>query len=307
MSQELKIYCNVAARTPEDGIVISEVYPVPIPETFDLVRGDQVNLSVYLVDGNGSFDVISGASGYTLKVAVGNPGGTVAAMQDSWNLITNGWGAYLDLNTQGIIDLLAGQPSVKTKIEIEVTDGSGKVRTYGQRSVRILNQTISGSSAVPTPVADYYTKTESNQKFVQNQSALTGLVGGTSTDLDSIATADTAVGVIAAVVILGVLSYYQLQAGTSAESSPDIIRPDDFNASTNAKIWVLTRQDLYGYGHTQTTPASTWNVNHGLGYRPSTVSVWIDNQQRIADVEHVDNDNLTVSFRGNQTGICRVF
>jgi hypothetical protein len=307
MSQELSIYVNVQARTPEDGFVVSEIYPVPIPETFDLVRGDQVKLSIYLVDGEGAFDAISGASGYTLKVAVGTPGGTVAAMQDSWSLITNGWTAYINLNTQGIADLLAGAQTVKTKMEVEVTDGSGNVRTYGQRSVRILNQTISGASTVPTPVADYYTKTETNQKFVQNQSAITGLVGGTSTDLDGIPTDGIAVGIVAAVIILGVLTYYQLHAGTTAESSPDVIRPDDFDASTNAKVWVLTRQDLFGYGHTQTTPASTWNVNHGLGYRPSTVSVWISNQQRIADVEHVDNDNLTVSFRGNQIGVCRVF
>ena len=306
MSQELKIYCNVNARTPEDGIVVSEVYPVPIPETFDFVRGDQVNLSVYLVDGNGAFDAISGSAGYTLKVAIGTPGGTVAAMQDTWNLITDGWGAYIDLNTQGIADLLNGEQTVKTKIEIEVTDGSGNVRTYGQRSVRILNQTISGSSSVPTPVSDYYTKVEANQKFVENQSAITGLTGGTSTDLDSIVTSGIAVGILAAVILADQLSYYQLQAATTAENSPLIIRPDDFNASTNAKVWKLIKQDLSGYTHTQTTPTSTWSVNHGLGYRPTSVSVWIDNEIRFADVTHVDVDNLTIGFRGNQTGICKV-
>ena len=306
MSQQLKIYCNANARTPEDGIVVSETYSVPIPETFDFVRGDQVNLSVYLVDGDGAFDAISGSAGYTLKVAVGTPGGTVAAMQDTWNLITNGWGAYLDLNTQGIIDLLDGNQSVKTKIEIEITDGSGKVRTYGQRAVRILNQTISGSSAVPTPVSDYYTKVETNQKFVENQSAITGLTGGTSTDLDSIVTAGIAVGIVAAVILSDQLSYYQLQSATTAENSPLIIRPDDFHATTNAKVWKLIKQDLSGYTHTQTTPASTWSVNHGLGFRPSSVSVWIDDEIRFADVTHVDTSNLTVGFRGNQTGICKV-
>lgn len=306
MSQELAIYCNVNARTPEDALVVSETYQVPIPETFDFVRGDQVNLSVYLTDGVGGFDAISGAAGYTLKVAVGEPGGTVAAMQDTWNTMTNGWGAYLDLNTQGVINLLNGQASVRTKLEIEVTDGSGKVRTYGQRTIRLLNQTISGSSAVPTPVSDYFTKPETNQKFVQNQSSITGLAGGTVTDLDSIVTSGVAVGMTVAVILSNVLSYYQLQAGTDAENSPHIIRPDDYASTTNEKIWRLVKQDLAGYTHTQTTPASTWSVNHGLGYRPSSVSVWISNQIRFADVTHVDVNNLTVSFRGNQTGICKV-
>lgn len=36
-----------------------------------------------------------------------------------------------------------------------------------------------------------------------------------------------------------VLRVYELVAGTNSESSPDIIRPDDYNASTNAKVWKL--------------------------------------------------------------------
>jgi hypothetical protein len=30
---------------------------------------------------------------------------------------------------------------------------------------------------------------------------------------------------------------FKLRAGTDAEVSPSIIRPDDYNASTNAKVW----------------------------------------------------------------------
>ena len=36
-----------------------------------------------------------------------------------------------------------------------------------------------------------------------------------------------------------IVSFYTLEAGTSAESSPDILRPNDYAASTNEKIWVL--------------------------------------------------------------------
>jgi hypothetical protein len=35
------------------------------------------------------------------------------------------------------------------------------------------------------------------------------------------------------------LRVYSLDAGTDAEAAPDIIRPDDFNGSTNAKVWRL--------------------------------------------------------------------
>lgn len=34
------------------------------------------------------------------------------------------------------------------------------------------------------------------------------------------------------------MSYYKLQYGTDAESSPDIIRPDDYATTTNERIWV---------------------------------------------------------------------
>jgi hypothetical protein len=36
-----------------------------------------------------------------------------------------------------------------------------------------------------------------------------------------------------------VLRVYELVAGTDAESSPSIIRPTDYNGSTNAKVWKL--------------------------------------------------------------------
>jgi hypothetical protein len=41
------------------------------------------------------------------------------------------------------------------------------------------------------------------------------------------------------VLIGGMISVYRLRAGTDAESSPFIIRPDDYAASTNEKVWEL--------------------------------------------------------------------
>ena len=67
--------------------------------------------------------------------------------------------------------------------------------------------------------------------------SLTGLTGGTATDLDGVATASLAVGLIRMTLVSGELGFYELQAGTDAESSPDVIRPDDYAASANEKIW----------------------------------------------------------------------
>lgn len=75
---------------------------------------------------------------------------------------------------------------------------------------------------------------------------ITSKTGGTSADLDSVPT----VAVTAGKIVMfkdadssDVLRYYQLTAGTDAESSPTVIRPDDYNASTNAKVWMQRQVD----------------------------------------------------------------
>lgn len=67
---------------------------------------------------------------------------------------------------------------------------------------------------------------------------VTGFTGGGSTNLDGVAT--TAITVPALYwfkhATLGGRGYV-LRAGTDAEASPGIIRPDDYNGATNAKVW----------------------------------------------------------------------
>jgi hypothetical protein len=64
------------------------------------------------------------------------------------------------------------------------------------------------------------------------------------TDLKAIATASVTVGPI---VIFrdtssaDLLRVYQLVSGTTAESSPDFIRPNDYDGTTNTKVWRLAK------------------------------------------------------------------
>jgi hypothetical protein len=55
----------------------------------------------------------------------------------------------------------------------------------------------------------------------------------------------------------------------------------------------------------QTVPASTWSVNHNLGYRPTACTLWIGDQVGFADVVHLDDNNLEVRFAANRTGVFR--
>jgi hypothetical protein len=70
--------------------------------------------------------------------------------------------------------------------------------------------------------------------------SITGLLGGGATNLDGLVTAtgNYTVGICIFLVIGGVPAIYQLISGSNAESSPSIIRPNDFDEMTNAKVWI---------------------------------------------------------------------
>ena len=73
-------------------------------------------------------------------------------------------------------------------------------------------------------------------------STITGLTGGTATDLDSLETVDGSTYGSGSVVVLtysDTEQHWLLRAGTNAENATGgIVRPDDYATSTNEKIWV---------------------------------------------------------------------
>jgi hypothetical protein len=104
---------------------------------------------------------------------------------------------------------------------------------------------LSGLSATPSTVVNDPTYLTADQVAAAIAAAvtfypsLTGLTGGGSSNLDGLATTAFAVGTLREFVIPGQGKVsYQLQSGTAAANSPGIIHPTDYNASTNAKIWV---------------------------------------------------------------------
>jgi hypothetical protein len=51
------------------------------------------------------------------------------------------------------------------------------------------------------------------------------------------------------------------------------------------------------YVHTQSTPAAVWTINHNLGYRPGGILIEDSGGNTwIGDVDHVDDNTLTVTF-----------
>ena len=115
----------------------------------------------------------------------------------------------------------------------------------------IKHDVLSGSEGTPIDAADpnEYALISNTIQYFAN---LSGLTGGTATDLDSIATVSRDVGESVYLQISNVQYVYKLTAGTDAESSPDI-RPDDYDGTTNQKVWV--RQQTSSAAGTSFTPA----------------------------------------------------
>jgi len=229
------LYINTTAD-PGEAFCISELTPHRI-ETPDLVLTDKPRFNLYLVDGVGDFDDISGAGGYSVEMLIGLLGQQAVAAQTAWSTITNGWAGELDLNTVELLDLFGSEETVEAFAQITITDGSARPRTYAQQRVRLINKVLPAGPGSPTPVDSYLTDTETLNEFVQNRSAITGLTGGGALNLDGIPTLSVSAGWLVAFVISGTLSFYQLVNGTDAESVPSVIRPDDYQIGVNEKIW----------------------------------------------------------------------
>lgn len=90
---------------------------------------------------------------------------TPAALQTTWAQITNGWQARLDCNTQGLFDLLAGAASVSSKLELQLVDVDGNIRTVGQPECLIRNEVVDPSALVPATLPSYYTAAQMDAIF----------------------------------------------------------------------------------------------------------------------------------------------
>lgn len=172
--------------------------------------------------------------------------------------------AELDLNTTQINTLLARDDAnsgndvaaiENAQLELTFTESSGgKPRSsINDVSVTIKHDILLGGEGTPSNAGDpdeYLLKSDGIE-FIPE---VTSQIGGTSADLDNIITTTRTVGEVVAFVDADTsdqLRFYQLTSGTDAESAPDVIRPDDYAASTNEKVWKL-RQSTSGGGGAST-------------------------------------------------------
>lgn len=279
-------------------------------------RGERVRFRLVFLDANpdggieAPFTARDG-TGYRARVAI-RLGATLLAYSSNWTW--NAEGAFfegsLSLSTAELNAALttAGE-QLRATFEVELSGGPlGEVYKADQAIV-VVNSALTEEPQVVDPLEldEYYTKGHADLRFVQNRSTLTGLTGGGDYNLDGIPTAGDmqTVGTLAAVVLQDEVSFYQLQNGTQAEDAPGVIRPDDFDAENNPKLWVRVGADGAAGAGLQYWDESTEIVGGGQA------SKWTPNAEGLAEMAApVVPDVLTedvASFGTQPTGRYRVY
>ncbi|MFZ4597826.1 MAG: hypothetical protein ACOYNN_04200 [Terrimicrobiaceae bacterium] len=124
--------------------------------------------------------------------------------------------------------------------EIEWSDAG--VFSTPTLSVTVNNDVIKGGEGIPTTAVPAY---PSPSQIPLLRLDITNETGGTATDLDGIPTTSINLSTFPLLYLVctgtsGAIQGWQLTSGTDAENVANgIVRPDDYNASTNAKVWKL--------------------------------------------------------------------
>lgn len=146
----------------------------------------------------------------------------------------------LSTNTTGIMELLDGAAQAAATLEIEIYDTSESTAfTVVQVPCTVLDDVIGSAPSSQTPLPTYLTADSIGANGIAHDPAITDLTGGGATKLDGIETASKTVGRLQAVTTGTSVYVYKLVSGTDAESSPTIVRPDDYAGTTNEKVWEL--------------------------------------------------------------------
>lgn len=159
----------------------------------------------------------------------------------------------LSLAQRGVSALTGGTSQVEAVI---VTNGGSGYTSAP--TVIFSSGAAAGTAIVQNGVLVAITITNRGSGYVATPTVSFSGGGGTgaaatalmrATSLDAVPTVDQEdLPMLVSVIVSGVLYLYALQSGTDAESSPDVIRPDDYAGTTNEKVWKLVYGGLPASG-----------------------------------------------------------
>lgn len=158
------------------------------------------------------------------------------AYSDSWVGGASVATGTLEFNTLALRQKFANETGdeIEETMEIKVAFPGEDLDVVYHATVSLNRDLITQTGISALTVAGPLTPTTG----IAFDASITGYTGGGATKLDGLATVGLSVNrVLAFIEATDGLRLYALVAGTDAESSPAVIRPDDYNASTNAKVW----------------------------------------------------------------------
>lgn len=137
------------------------------------------------------------------------------------------WTALLDASDTRLAAFMEGKASAVVKCELAtILDGVHEVAP--NLDVTVQQALVSGAET-----------SYANGGAFKFLTTLTGYTGGGATNLDGVPTANKTFAILGFDHPTDGLRFFRLTAGTDAEASPGIIRPDDYHAATNARVWKL--------------------------------------------------------------------
>lgn len=244
----MNIFINTAADDLNAATVTSLTDPAEVTDFKQLALRDSEPLVIKFMDGSAA-ESWSGDATYTLSVAIGEStatGDSLYSSVSSFSTISNGWSGRISLATDALINACYRNQSRSSKdfiqlfMHIRVADPSNNVETYALIPI-VVSYSVFPQTTLTQTESTYYTAAQMLALFCQNRSTVTSLTGGGVLTLDGIATASNAMGTGAVVLISinAIAQHWQLLAGTDAEDGLTVVRPDDYDATTNARVWKL--------------------------------------------------------------------
>lgn len=170
----------------------------------------------------------------------------IPAVVFTWDAGRMLWTGKINFNTDDLNALLFVDGDVTndiTKVALTIAFGystdTGTTWTPSNNiALELLNNAFRGTEGTPLGGSDPLDWLSSNS--IQMVPTITGYTDGGSANLDGIATLTLSVPKLYAFIHpTDGLKIYLLRAGTDAANANNIIHPTDYNASTNAKVFVL--------------------------------------------------------------------
>jgi hypothetical protein len=278
------------------GTLLKTITTDATGSSFSVIAGFNGSAWVILADNSGNLTKLGNLAGLAstliTKTNLKSLFSTLTNETASWTIGTTDEGTLFRVNAAGGA-VLATLPAAATAgagflVALKKTDTSAYAVTTSPAtySLTAIGDTVvlesdgtnwnvvfysntSGSGGTVTPAVFRLDSVQNG-----NGLGLVGLTGGGATKLDGLVTVDgtyQARAMIEVVETGPLVLTYRLRAGTDAQNVPWIVRPADYNGSTNAFVWELLRVTYNGYPVIWNSTQSKWQTISATGTAGSEV------------------------------------